>query len=239
MPNRPLLTVLALVVLASAVGCVPDLVSAPTPLPFFTITATVPTLPSPTQTPAATATVMPSATLPLAVGATRFPTNSPKAAATPTRSLARPSSSPTSPPALVVQTVLVGPGQGGRLYAFLQDEGGLRDHKFSRLVMSSDMGATWSAFPGGLPVSQECMYNVNLDYATNDELYASTCQGIYHWTGVDKWRLVSDLKTYMVAVTYHQPMILWASVVDMKPGPVARSTDGGKTWQAASDGLTF
>jgi hypothetical protein len=84
-------------------------------------------------------------------------------------------------------------------------------------------------------VGPDCLVNVNLDYATTDALFASTCQGIYRWTG-SKWSLLSDL-TRAVAVTYRQPSNLWASTSRSADGPVAHSTDGGATWQSASAGL--
>ncbi len=139
---------------------------------------------------------------------------------------------------MIVESLLVAPGRPGRLYAYLREESSsMLDHKFASLLISEDQGGKWSAFPGGLPVAPECMYSLNMDYATVDELYASTCQGIYHWSGVNKWRRISDIKTRMVAVAYYQPRNLWAAVIGATSAPVAKSTDGGANWKDAAVGL--
>jgi hypothetical protein len=102
-----------------------------------------------------------------------------------------------------------------------------------RLRISDDWGVSWADFPGGLPVPAECMVNMNLDYATPDALYASTCQGLYVWEG-GAWSRRSEKLTNVVAVTYGQPDALWAAVLG---DGVVRSNDGGRTWSDASAGL--
>ncbi len=235
MPRKQLMVFLIVLTASSLMGCGPFASTISTPIPAVT-TAELPTLAPATQTavPSPTARTYTTPDLPAIV--VRSPTSPPKlATATGTPQTA---ASVIPPPTLVVESLLVGPGKPGRLYAYLRDGYSLMlDHKFARIVVSEDQGANWSAFPGGLPVAPECMYNLNMDYATVDELYASTCQGIYHWTGVNKWRRISDLKTRMVAVTYHQPMNLWAAVISTTSAPVAKSTDGGATWKDASTGL--
>jgi hypothetical protein len=134
-------------------------------------------------------------------------------------------------------TLLVGPGSPGRLYAFQ----GERDARFfnsakRRLLISDDMGDTWRPFPGGLPVHPVCLANVNLDYAAVDALYASTCQGLFRWTGT-AWTNISSQETHQVAIVYGKPEQIWALASPQKGGPVLRSEDRGKTWRGASDDL--
>jgi hypothetical protein len=135
-----------------------------------------------------------------------------------------------------VRTLLAGAGQPGRLYALLVDEStaawpGAR----ANLMVSDDDGQTWPPFAGGLP-AEDCVRNVNLDYATVDGLYASTCQGLYRWTG-SEWLLVSPRETGMVAIVYGNPDIIWATEAFGAGGGVIRSDDGGATWQLAGYGL--
>ncbi len=144
-----------------------------------------------------------------------------------------------------VETLLVAPGEPGRLYALLKDSSGpLWAFPASspsgtvpsiRLMISDDFAVTWVPFPGGLPVPADCMVNVNLDYTTADALYASTCQGLYVWDPQGKtWAKRSDRLTNVVAVAYGQPESVWAAALG---DGVIRSSDGGKTWQDASTGL--
>jgi hypothetical protein len=100
-------------------------------------------------------------------------------------------------------------------------------------MISDDFAATWTPFAGGLPVPPECMVNVNLDYFTPDNLYASTCQGLYAWEGT-AWVKRSDQLTDVVAVVYGQPDQVWAAA---HGDGVIRSDDGGRTWRDASSGL--
>ena len=76
------------------------------------------------------------------------------------------------------------------------------------------------------------MRNVNLDYATPDALYASTCQGLYRWLA-GQWVLVSPQETGMVAVVYGQPQTIWATGTFGSAPAVMRSNDGGASWQRA------
>ena len=142
-------------------------------------------------------------------------------------------------PAWQVETLLVAPGEPGRLYALLKDSSGpLWAFPTSniRLMISDDFAKTWASFPGGLPVPAACMVNVNLDYAAADALYASTCQGLYVWDPQGQaWTKRSDRLTNVVAVAYGQPDTVWAAA---QGDGVIRSTDGGRTWQDASTGLT-
>ena len=133
-------------------------------------------------------------------------------------------------------TLLVGPGSPGRLYALIGElPAGFEDESTPRLLVSDDYGETWIDFPGGLPV-QECVLNVNMDYATVDSLYVSTCEGLYHRSG-GEWTLVSPLETRMVAVVYGSPDVLWAAGGRGAPGAIIRSNDRGVTWARADDGL--
>jgi ligand-binding sensor domain-containing protein len=129
---------------------------------------------------------------------------------------------------VAVQTLLVGPGQPGRLYA-------LTDEDMARtLLVSDDFGDHWTLFAGGLPVEPTCLHNLDMDYATPDALYASTCQGLYRWSD-GEWRLISPKEIGMVSVPYGHPDTLWATIpAGLVEVPVWRSHDGGSTWHMAS-----
>ena len=167
-----------------------------------------------------------------ALAAASVPTKTPALAGTLT-----PAPSATSGPAWAVETLLVAPGEPGRLYALVADSTGplwASPASSVRLRISDDFGKTWSDFPGGLPVDAECMVNVNLDYAGTDALYASTCQGIFVWEGGAGWAKRSEVLTNVIAVAFGQPDLVWAA----KAGDgVIRSDDGGRTWRDASTGL--
>jgi hypothetical protein len=179
-----------------------------------------------TEAPSATATSMPKPTL----SPTPLPTRTPSPTLTPT----------PSPTAIAswweVSSLLVGPGNPGRLYALQRKAGGAEiDSAEVRLLMSDDDGQTWSPFPGELP-AKECLHNVDMDYAQIDALYASTCSGLYRWSG-SGWDLVSPQETALVAVVYGQPQVLWAVQAPDKGHVVIRSDDGGVTWTPADTGL--
>ncbi|TKJ28098.1 MAG: hypothetical protein CEE40_12445 [Chloroflexi bacterium B3_Chlor] len=135
-----------------------------------------------------------------------------------------------------MRTLLAGPGEPGRLYALIGDlPAGFDGARTPWFLISDDYGENWSDFPGGLP-AQECVRNVNLDYATPDALYASTCQGLYRWSG-SEWTLIAPQETRMVAVVYGKPEVIWAANFRPRAGAVIRSSDGGASWTAAADGL--
>jgi hypothetical protein len=129
----------------------------------------------------------------------------------------------------------IAPAEPGRLCALMKDSGDLWTFPTPgvRLMISDDFAATWTPFPGGLPVPPECMVNVKLDYFTPDALYASTCQGLYAWEGT-AWVRRSDRLTDVVAAVYGQPDQLWAAA---HGDGVIRSDDGGRTSRDASAGL--
>ena len=106
-----------------------------------------------------------------------------------------------------------------------------------RFVFSDDQGATWSPFPADLTAGPPCLHNIDLDYATPDALYASTCHGLERASG-NNWTVVSSQETWAVAIVYKQPNILWAISTREKGGVVIRSNDGGSTWAFADSGLT-
>ena len=137
-----------------------------------------------------------------------------------------------------VRSLLAGPGEPGRLYALLTDESSAAwPAERARLLISDDYGQTWSPFPGGLPT--DCVINVNMDYAPSevaDALYASTCGGLYRWTG-GEWALLSPQETGMVAIVYGQPEIIWATESFASGGGVMRSDDGGATWTRRGRGI--
>jgi BNR/Asp-box repeat len=192
-------------------------------------TAAQPSPPASSTTSAAATSAPPAPASPSAGGAAAPPTETPGA---PT-----PSSPPTSGPAWEVQTLLVAPGEPGRLYALVADSTGplwASPASNVRLRISDDFGKTWSDFPGGLPVDAECMVNVDLDYAATDALYASACQGLFVWEGNAGWAKRSTELTNVIAVAFGQSDLVWAARVS---DGVIRSDDGGRTWRAASNGL--
>jgi hypothetical protein len=133
-----------------------------------------------------------------------------------------------------LQELLVGPGSPGRLYAWQIDY--LNSTPTSRLLLSDDLGVSWREFGGGLPVDKQCLYNLNLDYAAVDGLYASTCHGIYRWDGT-RWLQISTLPTNFVAITYGQARSLLAITSTLGQGQHPwSSVDGGRTWQDADPG---
>lgn len=162
-------------------------------------------------------------------------TPSPRPSATPTRTSA-PTLTPVPTPAWQTRSLLAGPGQPGRLYVLQGDEAWAAfPPERARLLVSDDYGRSWLKFPGGLPAGG-CVSNVNLDYAAPDALYASTCNGLYRWSGSD-WNLVSAQKTSMVAIVYGQPEVIWATAPFDGGAAVIRSNDGGATWMPAASGL--
>jgi hypothetical protein len=210
------------------------------------LTETVTATPLPTPTPSTTFTPSPTA-LPVTpspdieAGDAALPTPlSPTPILTPSPDGAVSQASPPPAPATpsppvdsewIVRNFLVFPGESGRLYVLQQQTG---PSPQIRLLISDDFGQSWVAFPGPLPFDAACLRNLNLDYATLDALYASTCQGLYRWSGAE-WVFVSPQKTEMVAIVYSQPNQLWATA---PPGPsdnpVLYSDNGGETWTPAS-----
>jgi hypothetical protein len=176
---------------------------------------------------------------------TPAPSETPVPSATPKQSVT-PQPSDTPPPVAkerwVVRSLLAGPGEPGRLYALKVDEpSGAWPSTGARILVSDDYGETWDLFPGGLPAG-DCVHNINLDYAAptgagpRDALYASTCQGLFRWTG-SQWESLSPQETGMVAVVYGQPEVVWATEPFASGGAVIRSDDSGVTWTPASSGL--
>ena len=201
----------------------PALINPVTPTATLTLapSATTTTTSTPTRiAPTATITSTPTRIAPTAINPTR--TSTPIARAT------EPSSG------WEVRTLLV---TSSRMYALMADSRSmLFDSSKMKLLVSDDNGATWAAFAGGLPAAPNCIANVNLDYATRDALYASTCQGLFRW-GDGKWTRISIQETWMVAVVYGKPNQLWATAAPNKNAPIIRSDDGGKAWRDASTNL--
>ena len=208
----------------------PEATRVPTALPAKPATATRPASQAPPTAPpaVAAATSTPEESIDTPVPAKPSPS-------------AQPVESPLATPAPTwqVETLLVAPGDPGRLFALVKDSSGpLWAFPASnvRLMISDDFAATWAPFPGGLPVPANCVVNVNLDYAASDALYASTCQGLYVWdTNGKTWIKRSGRLTDTVAVAYGQPNTVWATA---HGDGVIRSTDGGRTWQDASTGIS-
>ena len=182
----------------------------------------------PTEAPTATAnTLTPGKSITAPVSMTPSPTSQPSA-----------SPEAMSGPVWEVETLLVAPGEPGRLFALVKDSSGpLWGFPAAnvRLMVSDDFAATWAPFLGGLPVPANCVVNVNLDYAASDALYASTCQGLYVWDpNGETWTKRSDRLTDTMAVAYGRPNTVWAAA---HGDGIIRSSDGGTTWQDASTGL--
>jgi hypothetical protein len=243
------------VLLLFAAACRGGEVTTPAPLPTPAAAPSAdgtPLSPEATRAPAALPAEPATATQPASQAPPTAPPAVAAATSTPSKSIETPALAKPSPsiqpiespqatpaPAWQVETLLVAPGEPGRLYALTKDGSGpLWAFPASdvRLMISDDFAATWTPFPGGLPVPPECMVNVNLDYFTPDALYASTCQGLYAWDVNGKaWAKRSERLTDTVAVAFGQPNTAWATA---HGDGVIRSTDGGKTWQDASTGLT-
>lgn len=133
-----------------------------------------------------------------------------------------------------IRTLLVAPGEPGALYALLTDEADdTAPATNARFLMSPDFGVTWNAAPSGLPVPEDCLYNINMDYYAPTALFASTCQGIYRWAeATDSWSSVSGEETGMVAVVYGNDNLLWATrFVGADEAPIVLSQNGGQSWQ--------
>jgi len=211
---------------------------------------------TPTRTAQATRTSNPPLSTPGAPATvSRTDSAAPRATRTANPPLPTPEATPTpvSPPKQVqptgqavataqstwaVQTLLVGPGTPGRLYAlqYIIAADNQPADKRKRLLISDDLGQTWAPFPGGLPVDETCLNDMNMDYAAADALYASTCQGLYRWSGA-QWMLISPQETWRVAIAYQHPDEMWA-IAPGYYGTVLRSTDGGHTWNGAgTDGF--
>jgi hypothetical protein len=248
-----------LIVTFALAGCTPRTAQEGTPLAATTVTpipsataslaqvtatateaasATPTAMPEPVLTPTPLPTLAPTG-LPT-LSPTSVPTQTPAPTVTSTATPA-PAATATATAAASwweVSTLLVGPGDPGRLYAFQHRVDKAYTYPEDvRLLVSDDGGQTWSPFPGELP-AKDCVHNVNMDYARVDALYASTCRGLYRWSG-SGWDLVSPPETTLVAVVYGQPQVLWAVQSPDKGPVVIRSDDGGVTWTPAADGLVY
>jgi len=71
--------------------------------------------------------------------------------------------------------------------------------------------------------AEDCLHNINMDYAQVDRLYASSCHGCSLVGNV--WRDLAQ-ETTLVSVVYGQPQIVWASR-PRQGAVVIRSNDGG------------
>lgn len=212
----PAPTATAAVSLAAPVGDAPAL-----PMPQLPITPAV----APTSAPAA---VEPTAQTPPVVQAAAAPGSGEPL--------------PITQSAAKVRNLLVAPGEPGALYALLTDE--ISDNapaQNAQLLLSRDFGANWEAAPSGLPHLEEagagdCLYNVSMDYYGATALFAGTCQGLYRWSAAEPtWTQVSTATIGMVAVTYGNADLIWATrPYQPDEAPLLRSQDGGTTWTAVA-----
>lgn len=140
---------------------------------------------------------------------------------------------PVTQNSLKVRTLLVAPGEPGTLYALLTDAADdSTPATNARFLMSTDFGANWTAAQSGLPVADDCLFNINMDYYASTALYASTCQGIYRWSeSSDEWSLVSEEQTGMLAIVYGNDNLIWATrPAGVEGAPVLLSQNGGESW---------
>ena len=151
----------------------------------------------------------------------------------PVDALAVGSALPVTQHRLKVRTLLVAPGEPGRLYALLTDATyDTAAALGAQLLTSADFGESWEPAPSGLPVEENCLFNINMDYYGATALYASTCQGIYRWReDAPNWTAVAADQTGMVAIVYGNADLLWAT----KPfgtteAPLRFSQNGGASW---------
>ena len=142
-----------------------------------------PTVAATATVPVATDTVVVTPTAVAAVAAAGQSTDTVTAPAQPTAppvdALAAGATLPVTQNSLKVRTLLVAPGEPGRLYALLTDA--IDDTAAAlgaQLLTSVDFGESWVPAPSGLPVEASCLFNINMDYYGATALYASTCQGI-------------------------------------------------------------
>jgi len=235
--------VFLLVVAFVLAGCGPAEVATVTPTGSAAAVLTQGPAPSPEATQAPSATPAESSAIE-APGATVTsmpqPTLTPTSLPSRTPALTSTATLTAAPTAIAawweVSAFLVGPGNPGRLYALQRKAGSETiDPADVRLLVSDDGGQTWSPFPGELP-AKECLHNVDMDYAQVDALYASTCRGLYRWSGRG-WDLISPQETSLVAVVYGRPQVLWAVQSPDKGHVIIRSDDGGITWTPADTNI--
>ncbi len=140
---------------------------------------------------------------------------------------------PVTQNSLKVRTLLVAPGEPGALYALLTDAAdNSTPATNARFLMSTDFGANWTAAQSGLPVADDCLFNINMDYYASTALYASTCQGIYRWSkSSDEWTLIAEEQTGMLAIVYGNDNLIWATrPYGVEGAPVLLSQNGGQSW---------
>lgn len=225
MTTRRLLLLLNLLLLLALAGCsarrsTPTVQPAATPTGVMALTPTAATRATPLP-PQPTATLVSAADL-----TTATPSSLPTSVST---LLPPPIDLPPTPvtaalpevmPAQVYQVkrLLVGPGQPGRLYAWLTafDEG---EQSAGRLLVSDDLGVSWQRFAGG------DVRPVGMDYASGT-LYGATADGLARWDGA-AWQPVAAVQVNKLLVGLDDPQTMWSEM----QGEVGRSTDGGITWQ--------
>ncbi|MCB0191037.1 MAG: hypothetical protein KDJ65_03765 [Anaerolineae bacterium] len=171
-----------------------------------------PTFPSPTTTPIFTAS----------------PTMTPPQ---PTATVVFPTATPTPPQKMwIVQSIMFTPKLPNRLYALQRHYPDLE----YRLMFSDDIGQSWQFLLNNFPVEFDCLNDITLDYNVPNTFYASTCQGLYHWSS-NSWTLVSSHPMGTVALVSEKPQTVWgAEPFGPTEVPIIRSDNGGGTWTPVS-----
>ncbi|MDQ4075961.1 MAG: hypothetical protein M3220_06910 [Chloroflexota bacterium] len=149
----------------------------------------------------------------------------------------QPEPSPQASTTWEVESLVVGADAPNRLYAL---EVAVPGNTSKRLMVSDDLGTSWRPFNGPLPVEATCLWRLSMDYAAPGALYATTCQGLYRWTG-NAWTKLSSEKLLDIAIAYRQPQVVWGAraAAPGEEGGVLRSTDGGKTWEVVTSNAYY
>lgn len=128
------------------------------------------------------------------------------------------------------QAIMFTPKMPNRLYALQRHH---TDSEY-RLAFSDDIGQSWQFLLNDLPVEPACLNNINLDYNLPNTFWASTCQGLYHWTG-NTWAPVSSQPLGAVALVPEKLQTIWGTEpFGPTEVPIIRSDNGGTTWTPMS-----
>jgi len=158
-------------------------------------------------------------------------------AALPPAILSTSSCTPTFQP-WQTKTLLTGAKYSGRLYALQTsvDPNGL--NKVHRLIVSNNLGNTWSDFPTGLPLPSANEMNIDVDDQDRTVVYVETelhmtyqkWYSLYKWTG-GRWTNRSSKQVGNLAIALGQ-------MFGTQGTQLVNSNNGGATWQSiGSNGM--